>query len=535
MSPVTRNPSVAREVIAALRSRVTPLARGAVTFSTWNDVLAGAVYGRPYSAALAAERDGKLPEAFAPETAKSRSEATSRLAALARLPIGMNPFVAADADQVASAMIDLVPGRNESRTFDERLGSWAEREAGMGWEVQLRNWADETRSQVWSGRHKSGAKVAATISSGGSPVLLGVRIDTGEPFALPRARFDRNMLVTGQHGTGVGQFVRLVEAAAVARGDRVMVMDRNDELPGAAADTTHILRGCCARAGRGASFRHVDFGAPEQGDSYNPILEGADCEQIAVRIVNALLPPYTANPGAEYYARQYVGFLAARIRLVRSGGREATLENLLALDQQIEGVPPLDFGGLRLRMGALRDRPPATLLNSAEPRVRMRAYFDSDDVVHLRIPPFMFPAVVGTPDVLACLTLSDYCAALDGVVRGPSKRCGLTVLSELPSRALAGRLQRIFERARSAGERIVVESSNLADLEVYDASALRSVFANTPTKVVFRPGTGEACAALSNVTGVPEADLASLDVGEAYVVEVGEAPVRIRVAGLAGA
>lgn len=76
----------AGETIAALRKRVEPLAKAPLKLSSLNNVLAGALYGRPYASVIAAERAGRTPSLFQEQTRAAREEAERRLDKMARTP-----------------------------------------------------------------------------------------------------------------------------------------------------------------------------------------------------------------------------------------------------------------------------------------------------------------------------------------------------------------------------------------------------------------------------------------------------------------
>ncbi|TAN03166.1 MAG: hypothetical protein EPN36_14305 [Rhodanobacteraceae bacterium] len=357
-------------------------------------------------------------------------------------------------------------------------------------------------------------------------VDLGVRVDTGEPFTIPWSNLDGHVLVIGESGTGVGTFLHALEGAAVAHGDRVTVFDSGDS--SFSENTAEHLRECCRRAGRGTDFRDVNFQHPERGASYNPLREDEDAAALARRVVAAFMPNPENNAGSAYYADRAAAVLADGIGHGDDGLAVTCLDELWNAALQSRAV---DVGGIRPRLAAMRTSEAAPLLQATEPQVRLREHLGGHGVLHIAIPAFMRRAE--TYALLANLTLSDYCAAVVATqVRNAVRGRGLAVLTELPPGALGRSLPRLLEQARSAGERLVLANHTVAQYEACDDGLLRTVIGNTAVKVVFRVGEVGSRAILAKATQVPESELASLGVGEAYVVEAGSPPVRIRVAEL---
>lgn len=74
------------DAIASMRARVSQTAKAPLKFSEVNDLLAKCIFGRPYSAVIAAERAGRLPPPFASPAANT--EALAKLTTLADAPDG---------------------------------------------------------------------------------------------------------------------------------------------------------------------------------------------------------------------------------------------------------------------------------------------------------------------------------------------------------------------------------------------------------------------------------------------------------------
>lgn len=200
---------------------------------------------------------------------------------------------------------------------------------------------------------------AETIKSWNG-MMLGYRVNDGEPLIVDWEQWMRHCFIVGQSGVGktvLGEWAMLQQI--VHGGGMIFIDGKMDE------SNMRKIMAMAAFAGRREDVLVINPGNPNLSNTYNPILYG-DADEVASRILS-LIPSSESSPGSDHYrqsANQAITTVIAAIHAIPANNGIKNIKGmafnfldlsiLLQNDKAIltlEGmVPPNSDGGRQFKL-----------------------------------------------------------------------------------------------------------------------------------------------------------------------------------------
>lgn len=174
--------------------------------------------------------------------------------------------------------------------------------------------------------------------------LNGLRIgytrDQNMPLDIENKFLARHSAIIGQSGVGKTTTGEYLLWQQTMRGGGWMFIDAKID-----ADTRDRLAHMARLAGRESEMYVLNIDAPQNSNTYNPLLFG-DADEVASRLLN-LLPSSENNPGSDFYRQSAAYALTVLVGALKSAGYRyhfADLAILLQSDRAMEELERMPMG-----------------------------------------------------------------------------------------------------------------------------------------------------------------------------------------------
>lgn len=167
-------------------------------------------------------------------------------------------------------------------------------------------------------------------------ILIGFTSDNATPIGLYFEIMTRHISIVGQSGTGKSVFNRsLLFQHALKGGGFLHIDGKNDE-----GDFLNLYA-AMKSIGRENDVYLIDFDAPYDSNTYNPILHG-DPDEVASRIVS-LIPSSQNSPGSDHYRSEATVALTTLVAALQTAGLAYSMIDLSMLLMSDKALMELDM------------------------------------------------------------------------------------------------------------------------------------------------------------------------------------------------
>lgn len=420
------------------------------------------------------------------------------LSALGSGLIAAHPWLAGD----PIALLGLLP--------PAAGGAW------LGWK-RAREWLDRTDTRSREGFVLPSDELFPECLADGTGLRLGYTTDRQLPLEIADEALQRHMAIIGQSGVGktvLGEFLLWQQTA---RGGGFIFIDAKLDV-----ETRDRLGYMMDSLGRGDDFYVLNVDAPQNSNTYSPILRG-DADEVASRLLN-LLPTSENSPGADFYRQSanhaltvITGALKAAQRRYHFSDLAILLQSARALAELERIVPPgspermnlqvfLDqfrkrgkegvqidtnrlkevLGGMSGRIATFAQGKFGRVFNTYTPEIDLTDIITNNRCLYVMLP------TMGKEQAalnLGKMVLSDLRSAVYNVQAlqrhlRPNPPFMLFA-DEMGSYVMPG-IARLFEQARSAGMILMPAFQSFANLSVVSPDFADMILQNTWTKCFFK-------------------------------------------------
>jgi len=382
---------------------------------------------------------------------------------------------------------------------------------------------------------------AETIQSWNG-MMIGYRVQDGEPIILNWDQWMRHCFIVGQSGVGKTVLGEWLMFQQIMHGGGLLFVDgKLDE-----KNLAKIFQ-MAAYACRREDVLVINPGNPKNSNTYNPILYG-DADEVAARILS-LIPSTETNPGADHYRQSANQALTTLVGAIQSIPANASvpgvngmaynfldlsilLQNAKAILELEERVPEstdggrqfklwLDqfktksdgnvgvdlkkmrdlFGGVGGRMHQFGTGNFGQITSTYSPEVNLFEAITSNKIVYVALPTMGKAEAASN---FGKMLVGDYRTAVSWIQALPEHRrpwpptlCFFDEAGSYVTQAWS----RIFEQARSAHQALVPAVQTLANLDAVSKELSAMVMGNTNTKVIFRIGESDTITRVTELIG----------------------------------
>lgn len=371
-------------------------------------------------------------------------------------------------------------------------------------------------------------------------MMLGYRVDDGQPIILDWEQWMRHCFIVGQSGVGKTVLGEWLMFQQIMRGGGLLFVDgKLDE-----KNLARIFQ-MADYASRRGDVLVINPGNPEMSNTYNPILYG-DADEVAARILS-LIPSTETNPGADHYRQSANQALTTLVGAIKSISANTTIPGVqgeaynfldlsillqnanamrnladrtsessdggrqfrLWLDQfKTKDDSGLDlkkmrdlFGGVGGRMYQFGTGNFGKITSSYSPEVNLFEAITANKIIYVALPTMGKAEAASN---FGKMLVGDYRTAVSWIQSLPEARrpwpptlCFFDEAGSYVTQAWS----RIFEQARSAHQALVPAVQTLANLDAVSKELSAMVLGNTNTKVIFRIGEPETIKRISDLIG----------------------------------